>query len=143
MDLTQIQQSLTALACAAVTAGITYGCAWLSQKLNLTKVDSAEASIRAAAATEAGKLTATVPAASAVAVAASPTTSVASLFNPAQITAAASKVISDLPAEIKLTGYTPTDIFDMILGNLPTILGAVNPALGAAATVVKEIVTKP
>jgi hypothetical protein len=30
----------------------------------------------------------------------------------------------------------------MILGNLPTILGAINPALGTVATVVKDIAVK-
>jgi hypothetical protein len=138
--LTQLQQSLTALACAAVTAGVGYGVTWLSAKLHITKSDSAEAAVRTAAQTEAGKLAATIPAASAAAVVASPTTSVASLFPTAALQAAAGKVIADLPAEIKLTGYNPTDIVDMILGNLPALLGAVNPALGTAAAVIKDVV---
>ncbi len=91
--------------------------------------------------TEAGKLAATVPAAAvaAVAVTSSPTASLSSLFPTGAIQAAASKVISDLPAEVKATGYTPTDIFDMILGNLPSILGTFNPALGAAASVIESV----
>lgn len=138
--LTQLQQSLTALACAAVTAGVAYGINWAGAKLHITKSDSAETAIRTAAATEAGKLAAVIPAASAAAVSASPTTSVASLFPTADLQKAATKVIADLPAEIKLTGYNLTDVTDMILGNLPALLGAVNPALGTAATIIKDVV---
>ena len=138
--LTQLQQSLTALACAAVTAGVGYGVTWLRSKLKITAADSAEAAVRTAAKTEAGKLVAIIPAASSAGATASPTTSVKSLFTTQEIQAAASKVITDLPAEIKLTGYTPKDIEDMILGALPLILGAVNPALGAAAGVAAGVI---
>lgn len=137
--LTQLQQTLTAIACAAVTAGIGYGVVWAKAKLGITSADSAEAAVRTAASTEAGKLAAIVPAASAAAVAASPTTSVASLFSTADLQSAANKILADLPKEVKLTGYNATDIIDMILGNLPTILGAVNPALGTAAAVIKDV----
>jgi hypothetical protein len=139
--LTQLQAALTPLLMAAMTAFIVWAFAELRTIFKITSADSAEAAVRTAAATEAGKLAATVPAASAAAVVASPTTSVASLFSTSDLQAAAGKVLSDLPGEIKLTGYTPTDIIDMILGNLPAILGAVNPALGTAATIIKDVVT--
>ena len=126
--LTQLQQTLTAVACAAVTAGVGYGITWLSAKLHLTKTDSAETAVRTAAATEAGVIASQIPA-TATAAATAP----AALINPGVLASAANKVILDLPAEVKLTGYTPKDIEDMVLANLPAILGAVNPALGAAA----------
>lgn len=139
---TQLQTTLTPILLAAATAFL----AWLFNELrtvfHINASDSAEAAIRTAAATAAGKLAATVPQASSAALTASPTTSVASLFSTDQLQAAAGKIVSDLPNEVKRTGYTPTDIMDMILGNLPSILGALNPALGAAAAVVKDIAGK-
>lgn len=139
--ITSLEQGLGALASAAVIGGIGYLVTWAQSHLHIAKGADAETTIRNAAATAAGKLAATVPAASAAAVAASPTTSIQSLFSIGDLQNAASKIISDLPAEIKLTGYNPQDITDMILGYLPAILGAVNPALGTAATVIKDIVT--
>jgi hypothetical protein len=126
--LTQLQQTMTALACAAVTAGVGYGMTWLSAKLHIAKTDNAETSVRTAAATEAGVIAAQIPATATAA-----STAPAAMINPGVLTNAANKVITDLPAEVKLTGYTPKDIEDMVLSNLPSILGAVNPALGAAA----------
>jgi hypothetical protein len=139
MDLTQIQAALTSLACAAVTAGIAYGCSWLASHLHLTKTDSAEAAVRTAAATEAGKLVATIPAAT---IASAPTgnQTPASLISIGSIQSAAGKVISDLPNEVKLTGYTTNDIVDMILGNLPALLGAINPAWGTVAATAAAVI---
>jgi hypothetical protein len=140
--LGQLQSALTPIALAAFTAFLGWLFTILRSYFHVATADSAEAAVRTAAVTEAGKLAATIPAATVAAIATAPSTSVASLFSPADIKTAASKIITDLPQEIKLTGYTPTDIFDMILGNLPSILGAVNPALGTIATIVKNVAIK-
>lgn len=127
-SLAQLQQALTSAACLAATIGIGLMCTWLKSHFNMTAADSAETAIRKAANTEAGIIASSIPA-TATAAATAP----AALVNTGVLAQAANKVILDLPNEVKLTAYTPKDIEDMILGALPMILGAVNPALGAAA----------
>jgi hypothetical protein len=133
--LTQLQTGLTTLLAAAGTAFIAWLFTALRTHFGLSAADSAELAVRKAAATEAGVIASTIPATISTS-----TASPASLMPPGTIAAAASKVITDLPAEIKLTGYTPNDIGDMILSNLPGLLGLINPALGAAAGAVAGVV---
>lgn len=133
--LTQLQQALSSIVSLAATAGIAYGVGWLRTKLHITASDSAETTVRTAATTEAGVIASKIPT-----IVSGAGASPASLVNAGVLSQAVSKVLTDLPAEIKLTGYTPKDIEDMILGSLPAILGAVNPALGAAAGVAAGII---
>jgi hypothetical protein len=133
--LTQLQTLLTPILLAAATAFLGWLFTALKSHFGIAAADSAEAAVRTAASTEAGKIAATIPAAT-VAIGAAPATIVPS----GTLIAAASKIINDLPAEVKLTGYNGTDIADMVLANLPGLLGALNPALGAVAGVAAGIV---
>lgn len=132
--LTQLQTLLTPILLAAATAFLGWLFTALKSHLGIAAANSAETAVRTAAATEAGKIAATIPAPT-VAPAAP-----ASLVPAGSLGAAASKIIADLPAEVKLTGYTSTDIADMVLANLPGLLGVINPALGAVAGVAAGIV---
>jgi hypothetical protein len=133
--LTQITQVLASVAAAAVTAFLGWAFTALQAKFGIQAADSAETAVRTAAATEAGKIAATVPPSITTS-----STAPAAIVPPSTLQAAANKVIADLPTEVKLTGYTPADIGDMILAYLPGLLGAVNPALGAVAGVAAGIV---
>lgn len=133
--LTQVQTLLTPILLAASTAFLGWLFTALKSHFGIAAADSAETAVRTAAGTEAGKIAATIPAAAAQTGAAP-----AAIVPAGSLLAAASKIITDLPAEVKLTGYTTTDIADMVLGNLPGLLGALNPALGAVAGVAAGIV---
>lgn len=122
---------------AAATAFIAWLFTELRSYFHIAAADSAEAAVRTAAATEAGKLAVTIPPEAIV-----PNATPASLISIGTVQAAAGKVITDLPKEVALTGYTPTDIADMILSNLPTLLGLFNPGLGAVATAVAGAIKK-
>src|SRR5258708_31486343 len=111
--LTQLQTLLTPILLAAATAFLGWLFTALKSHFGIAAANSAETAVRTAAATEAGKIAATIPAPT-VAPAAP-----ASLVPIGSLAAAASKVIADLPAEVKLTGYTSTHIADMVLANLP------------------------
>lgn len=117
MDWSLLSPFFSALADAAITAGIGVGVVILKQYTGIQISDANEASIRRAATTEAGKLIAT-----------------GKLDTPQAVAASASKVLSDLPVAVKAEGYTHTDVTDMIVGAASIVyppLGAIAPALNA------------
>jgi hypothetical protein len=127
--LQQLQTALTPIATAAATLFIGWAFTQLRAFFQTHSADSAEASLRAAAATAAGKLATTVTSEAASA----PNATVASVISPGAVQAAAASIADDFKPELKLTGFTTSDVASMIMAELPRILGMFNPALGAAA----------
>jgi hypothetical protein len=119
MDWSTISPFFNTLADVAITAGIGIGSILLKQYTGVQISDANEAAIRRAATTEAGKLLSTGTA-----------------ITPATVATGASKVIADLPAEVKSEGYTHTDVADMIVGAASIAvppLAAIAPALNVIA----------
>jgi hypothetical protein len=117
MEWATFSPLFSAVADAAITAGIGIGVVLLKQYTGVQISDANEAAIRRAATTEAGKLITT-----------------GKLDTPQAIAASASKVLTDLPAEVKSEGYTHADVTDMIVGAASIAfppLGAIAPALNA------------
>lgn len=107
MDLSFLTPVLQDLATAAVTAGIGYGCVLLKSYTGVTISDANEAAIRRAAVTEAGKLI-----------------SLGLSGNQSSIMSSATKIMNDLPNQVKAEGYTDRDIQDMITGAAGHTTGA-------------------
>jgi hypothetical protein len=119
MDWSTLSPLFQSIADAAITAGIGIGVVILKQYTGIQISDANEAAIRRAATTEAGKLLSTGTA-----------------ITPATVATGASKVIADLPAEVKSEGYTHTDVADMIVGAASIAvppLAAIAPALNVIA----------
>jgi hypothetical protein len=89
MDFSFLQPFLTAIATAAVPAGITFACALLNKNTSVNISDANELAIRRAATTEAGKLVTTD-----------------TIGNTQAVANSANKVISDLPQQIAAEAYT-------------------------------------
>jgi hypothetical protein len=116
MDFSFLQPFLTAIATAAVPAGITFACALLNKNTSVNISDANELAIRRAATTEAGKLVTTD-----------------TIGNTQAVANSANKVISDLPQQIAAEAYTHSDVVDMIVGAASIAF----PPLGAAAPLIK------
>ena len=119
MDWSLLSPFFQTLADAAITAGIGAGVVILKQYTGVQISDANEAAIRRAATTEAGKLLST-----------------GAVVTTTNVAASASKVLADLPKEIKSEGYTHTDVADMIVGAATIAvppLAAIAPALNVIA----------
>ena len=119
MDWSSLTPFFQTLADAAITAGIGAGVVILKQYTGIQISDANEAAIRRAATTEAGKLLST-----------------GAVVTTTNVAASASKVLADLPNEIKSEGYTHTDVADMIIGAATIAvppLAAIAPAMNVIA----------
>jgi hypothetical protein len=118
MDWSFLQPVLTAVATTAVAVAVPVGTTLLYRYTGIKVSDSQEASIRTAATAEAAKMIQLgIP------------------VTPNTAATAATKVLSDLPAEVKAQGYTPSDVADMVIGAAAIPF----PAVGIAAPVLKAV----
>jgi hypothetical protein len=104
MDWSLLQQVLSSAATVAIGVAVPVGIAVFTHYTGISVSTQNEASIRAAATTEAGKLI-----------------TMGTPVTPATVAAGASKVLSDLAPQIKAEGYTHDDVKDMIIGAAATV----------------------